>query len=75
MRTQSAPSVAHWLVWPDADRVPISAPIPSNWPDRSCRPDWYSSGVRYAEYGSSSDSTMPRIAPRISACWSTSPPA
>ena len=35
-RMHSGPSVAQSLVSPAADRVPISAPIPSNWPEMSC---------------------------------------
>ncbi len=70
----SGPSVAQpWV--PSGASVAISAPMPSNSPLMPSRLWRYSSEVRYDEYGSSSDSIMPRMAPWMSASRSTSPPA
>ncbi len=71
---QSGPSVAQpWV--PSAAWVAISTPMPSNSPLMPWRVSWYSSEVRYEEYGSPSASIIPRMAPWTMASRSTSPPA
>ena len=74
-RRQSAPNSAQSLVSPAALTVPISAPIPSNSPEMSWSVDRNSSDERYVEYGSPIASTMPRIAPSMTALRSTGPSA
>jgi hypothetical protein len=74
-RRHSGPSVAQSLVCPALSTVPISAPMPSNWPEMPWSEFRKSSGLRYEEYGSSSASIIPLIAPWITLALSTSPPA
>jgi hypothetical protein len=60
---QSGPKVEQSTVAPLPSTVPISAPIPSNWPSIPWSVARKSSGERYVEYGSPMAPTMPRMAP------------
>jgi hypothetical protein len=72
-RWQSGPNGLQSLVLPAESTAPISAPMPSNVPEMESMVPRKSYGLRYEEYGSPTDSTMPRIAPSTSVVRSTGP--